>query len=103
MLEYRAPRADIAFILQHHIGAHALTQVERCAELDADLMQAIVDEAGRFAEQVLAPLNAVGDSEGCTWQDGQVTTPKGWSEAYAQFRSAGWTGLCLPESLGGQA
>ncbi|WP_409524893.1 acyl-CoA dehydrogenase [Nitrincola sp. MINF-07-Sa-05] len=103
MLDYHAPRADIAFILQHHIGADALAQVDSCAALDSSLMQAIVDEAGRFAEQVLAPLNAAGDIQGCQWQDGQVITPEGWADAYAHFRAAGWTGLCLPEALGGQA
>lgn len=103
MLEYRAPRDDITFILQHHIGAEALAGVDACAAIDAELMAAIVDEAGRFAEQVLAPLNASGDQQGCQWHDGAVSTPNGWPAAYAQFRDAGWTGLCLPEALGGQA
>ncbi|WLD58477.1 acyl-CoA dehydrogenase [Salinispirillum sp. LH 10-3-1] len=103
MLEYRAPRDDIAFILQHHIGAEALATVDACATIDVDLMTAIVDEAGRFAEQVLAPLNPIGDRQGCQWQDGKVSTPNGWPAAYAQFRDASWTGLCLPEALGGQA
>lgn len=103
MLTYRMPRDDIDFILRHHLGAEALSQLKGGADLDPELMTAIVDEAGRFAEQVLAPLNATGDQQGCQWHEGQVTTPNGWAAAYAQFRGAGWTGLCLPEALGGQA
>jgi acyl-CoA dehydrogenase len=103
MTAYRVPVDDIRFGLQHLIGRDRLDQLPACAALDDELMAAIVDEAARFAEQVLAPLNALGDQQGCRLEEGRVITPDGWADAYAQFRDAGWPGLCLPESLGGQA
>ncbi|MEX1215328.1 acyl-CoA dehydrogenase [Saccharospirillum sp.] len=103
MTAYRVPVEDIRFGLQHLIGRDRLNRLPACEALDDELMSAVIEEAARFAEQVLAPLNATGDQQGCRLDQGKVTTPDGWAEAYAQFREAGWTGLCLPESLGGQA
>ncbi len=103
MTAYRVPVEDIRFGLQHLIGRNRLNQLPACEALDDELMSAVIDEAARFAEQVLAPLNATGDRQGCRFDQGRVTTPDGWAGAYAQFREAGWTGLCLPETLGGQA
>ena len=102
MTDYRAPRQDIDFILNRVIGRDRLSTLAAFDTLDDDLVGAILDEAGRFAEQVLAPLNATGDRAGCRFENGRVTTPEGWPQAYRRFRDAGWTGLCLPESLGGQ-
>ncbi|MEP4547175.1 MAG: acyl-CoA dehydrogenase [Saccharospirillum sp.] len=103
MTAYRVPVEDIRFGLQHLIGRERLKQLAACEALDDELMNAVIDEAARFAEQVLAPLNATGDQQGCRLDQGRVSTPDGWADAYAQFRDAGWTGLCLPEALGGQS
>ncbi|GGX72065.1 acyl-CoA dehydrogenase [Saccharospirillum salsuginis] len=102
MTDYRAPRQDVDFILNRVIGRDRLSTLAAFEPLDEELVSAILDEAGRFAEQALAPLNAPGDRAGCRFDNGRVTTPEGWPEAYRQFRDAGWTGLCLPESLEGQ-
>lgn len=68
----------------------------------ADVWESILDEAGSFATGVLDPLNRVADKEGCTWNDGKVTTPKGFKEAYKKFADAGWIGLPVPSEYGGQ-
>lgn len=102
MNHYRAPRQDVQFILTHHLEASVRDAVAAESELDPELMIAITDEAARFAEEVLAPLNAPGDRQGCRLENGRVATPDGWSQAYQQFRDMGWTGLNLPTELGGQ-
>ena len=102
MKDYKAPTQDIQFILRHHLGQDRLSQLKAFETLDEDLVNAIIDEAAKFAEQALAPLNQSGDQQGCRLENGQVKTPDGWVEAYHAFRDAGWTGLCLPERLGGQ-
>jgi alkylation response protein AidB-like acyl-CoA dehydrogenase len=72
------------------------------AEIDGELMRQVLEEAGRFAAHVVAPLNAAGDREGCRFQNGMVSTPPGFAQAYAQFCEAGWPALaCVPEH-GGQ-
>ncbi|MHA7880256.1 MAG: acyl-CoA dehydrogenase [Saccharospirillum sp.] len=102
MTDYKAPTQDVQFILRHHLGRDRLSQLTAFESLDDDLVHAIINEAAKFAEQALAPLNQSGDQQGCQLEDGQVKTPDGWVEAYHAFREAGWTGLCLPERLGGQ-
>jgi alkylation response protein AidB-like acyl-CoA dehydrogenase len=98
MLTYTPPLADIRFVLR------AIGVAERFPELDAELVEAILDEAGRLAAEVIAPLNPVGDREGCTRHpDGSVTTPTGYRDAYRQYREGGWGTLALPEEHGGQA
>ena len=73
------------------------------AALDSDLLEAVVTEAGRFCADVLAPLNQVSDREGCTRQDdGNVTTPTGFRDAYRKLVDAGWITLAQPEEFGGQ-
>ena len=66
------------------------------------MADAILDEAAKFTREVLAPLNRVGDTQGCTWTPEGVTTPDGWKEAYNAFREAGWSGITLPTEYGGQ-
>ena len=86
---------------------HELAGLEEVAKLPGyedtiDVADAILDEAATFASEVLDPINHSGDKEGCTWKDGNVTTPKGFKEAYHQFANAGWIGLPVPPEYGGQ-
>ena len=94
---------DIHFILHEVLRAPALLQsLPNFAEVDADLMRQVLDEAGKFVGEVVAPLNRSGDEVGCRFSQGQVTTPPGFKEAYQAFWQAGWPSLaCAPED-GGQ-
>ena len=99
MPTYRPPARDTRFVLTDllKIGDHAERPV------DVDLLDAIVEEAGRFAAQVIAPLNRASDEEGCTRHpDGSVSTPSGFREAYKAYVEAGWGTLALPAEYGGQ-
>src|SRR6185503_12270719 len=86
-MSYRAPVADIAFALKHGVG------VTPDGGLAADDIDAVVTEAGRFATDVIAPLNAVGDKFGTPFKDGNITTPPGWREAYRAWAAAGWNAV----------
>ena len=101
---YAAPLRDIRFALFDVLGADALYQRLGATHATRDLLDAVLDEAAKFTETVLAPLNAVGDEHGCQFDPatGAVTTPPGFKEAYTQFGAAGWAGLTGPESAGGQ-
>jgi alkylation response protein AidB-like acyl-CoA dehydrogenase len=101
MSTYRAPLRDMQFVLKELAGAEEVAKLPGCEET-ADVIDAILAEAATFAAEVLDPLNHAGDKEGCTWRDGEVTTPKGFKEAYAQFAKAGWIGLPVPAEYGGQ-
>ena len=100
-MTYRAPVADIAFTLKHGAGLRARSR--KGGELTADDVDAVLEEAGRFATDVLAPLNAVGDKFGTPFKDGAVTMPPGWKEAYRGWAAAGWNAVSLPAQWGGQA
>ena len=97
---YKAPVEDIRFALFDVLGAEAQYQRLGFANATRDTCDAVLDEAARFTENVTAPLNAVGDEHGCTYDQatGDVATPPGFKEAYAAFAAAGWTGLTGPES-----
>jgi alkylation response protein AidB-like acyl-CoA dehydrogenase len=99
-MSYRAPVADIAFALKHGAG---LAQALAKSELGEDGVDAVLAEAGRFATDILAPLNAVGDRHGTAFKDGHVSTAPGWKEAYRAWAAAGWNGLASPAQWGGQA
>ncbi|MCC7120985.1 MAG: acyl-CoA dehydrogenase C-terminal domain-containing protein [Gammaproteobacteria bacterium] len=103
MPSYKAPVRDGLFIL------HEVLQIERhaalpgFADLTSDTLAAVLEEGGRFAEEVIQPLNRQGDMQGCTRHaDGRVTTPDGFKEAYAQFVAGGWGGLAGDPAFGGQ-
>ncbi len=100
---YRAPTRDTRFILNEVLHLQSFGNLPGFEQATPDLVDAVVEEAGKFAGEVLAPLNASGDAEGCTRNaDGSVTTPAGFKEAFAQFRAAGWGTLTAPEKFGGQ-
>lgn len=101
-MSYQAPYKDMQWLVEQAYQTQQLGNLESLQDFDLDLANAIIDEANKFASGVLAPLNMVGDEEGCKFSDGQVTTPTGWKDAYAQFRDSGWIGLALPEEFGGQ-
>ncbi|MFE9084246.1 acyl-CoA dehydrogenase C-terminal domain-containing protein [Brevundimonas sp. NPDC003935] len=101
-MAYKAPVRDLSFVL------HDVLEVERYAnhfadaDLSRDLIDQIIEEGGKFAEEVIAPINRPGDQEGCTIEGDVVTTPKGWKEAYHQMVEAGWTSLAFGTEYGGQ-
>ena len=102
MSDYTAPLRDMQFILKELAGLEAIGQLPGCEEASPDLVDAILEEAGKFATGVLAPLNQIGDAQGCRLDNGVVTCADGWKEAYAQYQESGWIGLSLPTEFGGQ-
>ena len=103
MPSYTAPVADTLFVLNEIVGLERLTNNPGFAAASSDIVQAVLEEGGKFASQVLHPLNAVGDQIGCKRNDdGTVTTPPGFQEAFDQFVAGGWTTLHAPEEFGGQ-
>src|SRR5215813_6160222 len=101
-MTYRAPVADIAFALKHSAGFGAALAEGLYKDLDEDLVNSVLEEAGRFATEVIAPLNRVGDRQGARIKDGVVTTADGWKEAYRDWSAAGWNGISGPTDWGGQ-
>src|SRR5215475_2338447 len=101
-MSYRAPVADIAFALKHSAGFGAALAEGLYKDLDEDLVNSVLEEAGRFATEVIAPLNRVGDRQGARIKDGVVTTADGWKEAYRDWSAAGWNGISGPTDWGGQ-
>ncbi len=103
MPNYAAPVRDMAFVLNRLAGLEAIAALPGCEEASPDLVAAVVEEAGRFAADVLAPLNPVGDREGCErLGDGSVKTPAGFRDAYARFVEGGWNALPFEAEYGGQ-
>jgi acyl-CoA dehydrogenase len=101
-MSYRAPIADIAVALKHAAGLKAALAEGLYGELDEDVVDSVLEQAGRFAGDVIAPLNRIGDKFGTPFRDGVVTTPPGWKEAYTAWAAAGWNGLAAPADYGGQ-
>jgi alkylation response protein AidB-like acyl-CoA dehydrogenase len=101
-MTYRAPIADIAFALKHAAGFKAALAEGLYGDLDEETVDSVLEEAGRFAGDVIAPLNRVGDKFGTPFKDGKVITPPGWKEAYTAWAAAGWNGLAAPAQWGGQ-
>jgi alkylation response protein AidB-like acyl-CoA dehydrogenase len=103
MPAYKAPLRDMRFLINEVFdfpGHYKL--LSNGKDADSDTINAILDECGKFCEEVLSPLNLSGDQEGCTLKDGRVSTPKGFKEAYDQFIAGGWQGLSHPTEYGGQ-
>ncbi len=101
MPSYTAPTKDMQFIL-HEVLKVSDAPTPGYADLDRDFTAAILEEAGKIASEVLAPLNPVGDTEGCRLENGVVYTPTGFKAAFAQLQAGGWPGIDMPEDFGGQ-
>src|SRR5829696_9972798 len=101
-MTYRAPVAEIAFLMRHVAGLDRAIAAGLHGDFTPDLAETILEEAGRFASDVIAPLNRVGDRHGTPFKDGAVTMPPGWKDAYTAWAAAGWNGLAAPEDFGGQ-
>ncbi len=101
-MTYRAPLADIAAALKS-VALPAAIAEGLFGDLTMDDVDAVLKEAGRFAAEVIAPLNLVGDRHGTPFKDGVVTTPPGWKNAYTGWCTGGWNGLAAPLEWGGQA
>jgi 3-(methylthio)propanoyl-CoA dehydrogenase len=101
MSTYRAPLRDMQFVLRELADVEGVSKLPGCEDT-LDVLDSVLEEAGSFAAGVLDPLNRVADKEGCTWHEGNVTTPKGFKEAYKKFADAGWIGLPVPTEYGGQ-
>ena len=104
MTTYRAPLRDMQFVLNDllHIEKH-YQSLPACEEVNQELIDAVLGEASKFSEEIVAPLNSVGDLEGCRMlENGEVKTPTGFREAYQQYVEAGWPSLDQPARYGGQ-
>jgi alkylation response protein AidB-like acyl-CoA dehydrogenase len=101
MPTYTAPTKDIQFVL-HDVLNITSSDIPGYSDLEADFTGAILEEAGKISSEVLAPLNTVGDTEGCRLENGVVYTPTGFKAAFDQMREGGWPGLDMPEEYGGQ-
>ncbi|MFT7403316.1 MAG: alkylation response protein AidB-like acyl-CoA dehydrogenase [Zhongshania sp.] len=103
MPQYTAPLRDINFVLKDVLNSdkHFASLATR-EEVSEDLMDAIISEGAKFSENVLSPLNQIGDQQGCTWSKSGVTTPDGFKEAYKQFAEGGWTSMSANTEFGGQ-
>jgi alkylation response protein AidB-like acyl-CoA dehydrogenase len=102
MSAYVAPLKDMRFVLHELAGLAEVAKLPGYAEATPDTVDAILEEAAKFASGVLDPLNRTGDAEGAQWKDGAVTTPTGFKDAYRQYVEAGWGALSIPSELGGQ-
>ncbi|WP_374406147.1 acyl-CoA dehydrogenase [Hydrogenophaga sp.] len=102
MSSYNAPLRDMQFVMRELADLDAVAALPGCEDAAPDVVDAILEEAGKFANGVLAPLNRAGDTIGAKWDNGVVTTVPGWKDAYKQFAEAGWTALACEPEFGGQ-
>jgi alkylation response protein AidB-like acyl-CoA dehydrogenase len=101
-MTYRAPISDMLLALNHGAGLQAAVKAGHYGDFDHDIAAAVLEEAGRFASDVLAPLNVIGDEHGIKLDGGKVTTAPGWPDAYKRWTEAGWNAVSGPEAFGGQ-
>ena len=101
-MTYRAPITDMLLALHHGAGLRAAVKAGHYGDFDSDIAAAVLEEAGRFATDVLAPLNRIGDQNGIKLENGQVTTAPGWPDAYRRWTEAGWNAVSGSEAFGGQ-
>src|SRR5579871_1311477 len=101
-MTYRAPINDMLLALNQGAGLQAAVKAGHYGDFDGDIASAVLEEAGRFASDVLAPLNRVGDEHGIKLEGSDVITAPGWPDAYKRWTAAGWNAVSGPESFGGQ-
>ncbi len=99
---YKAPARDLTFVANELLGFEQYREAVGCPDADPETLAAIFEEAGKLAEQVVHPLNQPGDEQGCRYEDGVVTVPDGFPEAYKMYAEAGWCGLSVEAEYGGQ-
>ena len=92
-MTYRAPINDMLLALNHGAGLQAAVKAGHYGDFDSDIAAAVLEEAGRFASDVLAPLNRIGDKNGIKLENHQVTTAPGWPDAYRRWTEAGWNAV----------
>ena len=102
MAIYAPPLRDMKFVLRELFDGDSLQKLEGYGDFSADVIDAVLEEAGKISAEVLFPLNLSGDGEGCVLENGVVRTPKGFKEAYQQFASGGWCGIACDPEYGGQ-
>jgi alkylation response protein AidB-like acyl-CoA dehydrogenase len=102
MAEYQPPLREYQFIYHELFDPAHIQALPGCEEFDGDLVNAVLEEAGKLYTEVLLPLNRSGDEEGCHFEDGEVRTPAGFNEAYQQYVEAGWTAFACDPKYGGQ-
>ena len=102
-MQYQAPERDAEFLLFDVFRAQEVwAQVPALSEFSEDLVRAVIAEGARLTGEVIAPTNQEGDQQGCVWQDGEVTTPEVFKQAFAQLTAGGWLGLAGNPEFGGQ-
>ena len=94
-MSYNAPLKDMLFVMNELAGMPTISQLPGCEDATADTVEAVLEENAKFCGGVIAPLNHPSDKEPSFWHDGQVTTSKGFKEAFKSFGEAGWQGLQL--------
>ena len=102
MTPYSAPVRDMRFVLDTVCDFHDLSRIDGFAEVTPDLLDAVLDEAGKLSSGAIAPLNGVGDQQGSVLDNGAVRTPDGFKDAYRQYVDGGWNGLTFSPDYGGQ-
>ncbi len=102
MSSYVAPLKDMKFVINELAGLSEVKALPGCEDVSSDLVDSVLDEAAKFAQEVLEPLNRVGDAQGAQLSDGVVKSPEGFRDAYKQFVDAGWNGLGAKTDFGGQ-
>jgi alkylation response protein AidB-like acyl-CoA dehydrogenase len=102
MATYKAPLREYKFILHEVLGVEEISSLPGYEDATPEIFDAVLEEAGKFCEEVLFPLNRTGDEEGCAFENGVVRTPKGFKEAYDGFCAGGWTALGSDPAYGGQ-
>ena len=102
MPTYQAPIRDFQFIINEYLGLEQYADIAEIGGVGDDLVAPILEEAGRMCEEVLFPLNQTGDQQGCTFDNGTVTLPEGFKEAYQMYTESGWPSLTCDPNYGGQ-